>query len=207
MHADSDGPLSAEALARYRAYLAVLARQMWPAHLRGRLDPSDVVQQTLIEAHQTRHRFQGTDERALAAWLRAILANNLRDAIKAQGRIKRDVGRERALADALATASVRLEDCLAAQQRSPRSDVIVQEELLRMAAALERLPPDQRAAIELHHLQGLSLAETAARLERSAAAAAGLIHRGLVRLRAAMATDENGGERGGDDGGEGHGSA
>ena len=153
MHADPKCLLSADVLARYRPYLVALARQTWPARLRARLAPSDVVQKTLFEAHQNQSRFRGEDERALRAWLRAILANNLRDVFKAQGPGKRNVARERALQDMLDTVSMRLESCLAAQEPSPRSNVLVHEALLRMAAALEKLPPAQRMAIELHHLQ------------------------------------------------------
>jgi RNA polymerase sigma-70 factor (ECF subfamily) len=170
-------------LHRYRDYLRVLARQTWPDRLRGKLDPSDLVQDTLIEAHAGRARFQGTSEAELAAWLRAMLAHNIADAIKRFGRDKRNAAHERALDDALAASSLRLQDCLAAAGRSPRSDVLRHEELLHLAAAIESLPPDQRSAVELHHLQGLSLAETAARLQRSVPATAGLLHRGLVGLR------------------------
>jgi RNA polymerase sigma-70 factor (ECF subfamily) len=170
-------------LHRFRDYLRVLARQTWPDRLRGKLDPSDIVQETLLEAHAGHARFQGTTEAELAAWLRAMLAHNIADAIKRFGRDKRNAGRERALDDALAASSLRLQDCLAAAGRSPRSDVLHQEDLLQLSAAIESLPPDQRSAIELHHLQGLSLAETAARLQRSVGATAGLIHRGLAGLR------------------------
>lgn len=170
-------------LHRYRDYLRVLARQAWPERLRGKLDPSDLVQETLLEAHAAEGRFQGATEAERMAWLRAILANNIADAIKRFGRAKRDAGRERALEDALGASSVRLADCLAAAGRSPRSSAIRHEALLQLASALDALPRDQRSAVELHHLQGLSLAETAERLERTIAAAAGLLHRGLKALR------------------------
>lgn len=173
-------------LHRYRDYLRVLARQAWPERLRGKLDPSDLVQETLLEAHAAEGRFQGATEAERMAWLRAILANNIADAIKRFGRARRDAGRERALEEALGASSLRLADCLAAAGRSPRSSAIRHEALLALACALDALPVDQRSAVELHHLQGLSLAETAERLERTVAAAAGLIHRGLKALRAQL---------------------
>ena len=57
------------------------------------------------------------------------------------------------------------------------------EELLRLAWALSELPELQHVAVELHHLGGLSLAETAKRLNRTEASVAGLVRRGLIRLR------------------------
>jgi RNA polymerase sigma-70 factor (ECF subfamily) len=93
-------------LHRYRDYLRVLARQSWPDRLRGKLDPSDLVQDTLLEAHAGRARFQGTTEAELAAWLRSMLAHDIADAIKRFSRDKRNAGRERALDDALAASSL-----------------------------------------------------------------------------------------------------
>jgi RNA polymerase sigma-70 factor (ECF subfamily) len=55
-----------------------------------------------------------------------------------------------------------------------------------LAEALPQLPDDQRVAVELHHLQGLSLADTGQRLGRSREAVAGLVFRGLKKLRSLL---------------------
>jgi RNA polymerase sigma-70 factor (ECF subfamily) len=57
------------------------------------------------------------------------------------------------------------------------------ERLLRLAEALEALPEAQREAVELHHWQGWSVAEIARQLDRSTRAVAGLLQRGLQKLR------------------------
>src|SRR5438093_728396 len=89
------------ALERFREYLRLLARTHIGHQLKGKLDPSDVVQQTLLEAHRKRNQFRGQTDAELAAWLRQMLAYSLADAIRALGRAKRDVSRERSLEAAI----------------------------------------------------------------------------------------------------------
>jgi RNA polymerase sigma-70 factor (ECF subfamily) len=173
------------ALEEFRSYLLLLARMQLDPGPRNRIDPSDIVQQTLLEAHAKADQFRG-DDSALAAWLRQALVNNLRDAWRALHKEKRDIRREQALPEAVEQSAVRLQDMLAAAQSSPSAHAVRNEELLRLADALTQLPEAQREAIVLHHLQGCSLAETAHRLDKTDAAVAGLLHRGLKKLREIM---------------------
>jgi RNA polymerase sigma-70 factor, ECF subfamily len=172
-------------LEQYRSYLLLLARMQLNPGPRNRIDPSDIVQQTLLEAHAKADQFQGNDS-ALAAWLRQALVNNLRDAWRAMHRGRRDIRREQALPDAVDQSSARLQAILAAPQSSPSQRAVRNEELLRLADGLTELPELQREAIVLHHLQGCSLSETARSLGKTDAAVAGLLHRGLRKLRVAM---------------------
>jgi RNA polymerase sigma-70 factor, ECF subfamily len=170
-------------LERHRAYLSVLARLHLDPRLRDKLDASDVVQQTLLEAHEKQAQFRGHTDAERAAWLRQILAHNLADAVRRLHRAKRDVALERSLEAALDQSSCRLEAWLAAEQSSPSQQAVRNEELLRLAEALVQLPDAQREAVVLHHLQGWSLAALAGHLGRTEPAVAGLLHRGLKRLR------------------------
>jgi RNA polymerase sigma-70 factor (ECF subfamily) len=173
-------------LQRYRDYLALLARWQLAPHLRGKVDLSGVVQQTLLEAHQAQDRFRNQPAAAQAAWLRGALANNLRDEVRKLATAARDIGRERSLEAALDQSSARLEAWLAADQSSPSGRAERQEELLRLAEALAALPDDQRRAVEMHHLEGRPLAEVAAELGRTKGAVAQLLFRGLKKLRELM---------------------
>ena len=81
----------------FRSYLLLLARIRLGRNLQGKLDPSDIVQQTMIEAHQALESFRGDSPASRAAWLRQILARNIANAIRDLTREKRDVTRERSL--------------------------------------------------------------------------------------------------------------
>jgi RNA polymerase sigma-70 factor (ECF subfamily) len=173
----------------FRSYLLLLARLQLDPGPRNRIDPSDIVQQTLLEAHANADQFQG-DDSAMAAWLRQGLVNNLRDAWRALRRDRRDIRKEQALADGVAQSSARLEGILAAPDSSPSQRAVKNESLFRLADALTQLPDAQREAIVLHHLQGCSLSETARSLAKTDAAVAGLLHRGLKKLREVMSSGE-----------------
>ena len=82
----SHRPETDPALARYRGYLHVLARLRLGRRLRGRLDPSDLVQQTLLKAHQATGRCQARDDAGREAWLRRILNNTIADELRRHGR-------------------------------------------------------------------------------------------------------------------------
>jgi RNA polymerase sigma-70 factor (ECF subfamily) len=174
----------------FREYLHLLARLQLRAHLLGKIDLSGVVQQTLLEAYDAREDFP-SDADQQAAWLRRALANNLTDEIR---RLKsRGRERELSLEQALEASSARLEAWLAQKDSTPCRGAARNEQLARLAGALLQLPDDQRVAVEFHHLQGLSLADVGGRLGRSRESVAGLVYRGLKKLRALLAEEE--GER------------
>jgi RNA polymerase sigma-70 factor (ECF subfamily) len=175
-------------LEKYRDYLRLLTRVQLGRAANQLIDPSDLVQQTLLEAYQKRDQFRGRNDGARAAWLRAILARNLADAIRAQGRQKRDVSRVRSLEADLESSSACLGAWLAAEESTPSEQAARHEQSVLLASALARLPVSQREALVLHYWQGLSLSEIALRLNRTSDAAAGLLKRGLKNLRTLLDT-------------------
>jgi RNA polymerase sigma-70 factor (ECF subfamily) len=168
---------------RFRPYLLLLAGAHLDARLRGRIGASDLVQLTLLEAHRNREQFRGQTAAELAGWLRQILARNLLDARKEHGRERRDVRREVALATDLDRSSAQLAGWLADAGPSPSQAAAGDEQAVRLAAALAQLPEAQREALVLQHWHGWTLARIGEQLDRSPEAVAGLLKRGLKRLR------------------------
>ena len=170
-------------LERFRGYLYVLAGRHADRRLQGKVDASDVVQQTLLQALAARSQFRGGSDAELAAWLRKILARQLANAARDFGRQKRDAARERSLEAALDESASRLELVLAVGDSSPSQNAQRNEQFLQLAEALSQLPEAQREAIVLHHLEQQSLEQIGRQTDRTAAAVAGLIKRGLRTLR------------------------
>ena len=165
-------PSDKPGLDEFRDYLLRLARAQLGAAPDGKLDASDVVQQTLLEAHAKRDQFRGKSGAELAGWLRKMLTCTLADARRALGRHKRAADREQPL-----------EGDPAGEQTSPSGRAVRDEQSAELAEALAQLPEDQRVAVTLRHCQGKSLADISGEMGRSPAAVAGLLKRGLQRLR------------------------
>src|SRR5439155_16480408 len=76
----------------YRNYLALLARLQIGKRLQGKLDPSDLVQETFLEAHRDFAQFRGGSEAEFVNWLRQIMAMNLANLVRHYyGTQRRDV--------------------------------------------------------------------------------------------------------------------
>ena len=131
---------AAETLEPFRKYLKVLAELHLDRKLRGKLDPSDVVQQTMLRAYSALAEVRDARPEVLVAWLRRILARTLADAVKHYERDKRDVALERALEADLDRSASGFAAWLAADQTSPSARAERNEELLRMVEALAELP-------------------------------------------------------------------
>jgi RNA polymerase sigma-70 factor (ECF subfamily) len=179
-----DGPALGQLLELYRSYLELLARLQIGRRLQGKVDASDLVQETFLQAHEHFAQFQGESEGELISWLRNILASRLEKLIRYYcGTQRRDVRLERELAAELNQSSRLLDQGLVAPGSSPSQGAARREQTVLLANALRQLPDDYREVLILHHLQGLSMPEVARRLGRTLDSVKNVWLRGLARLR------------------------
>lgn len=169
-------------LIKFRSALLLLARAQVARHPCVDIDPSDLVQQTLLEAHRDRQQCTGQTEEEHFAWLRKLLRHTLLDAWDKLRAEKRAVSRKVLEAD-LTQSFIGLDELLIAPDTSPADRAMRNEQLAQLSEALEQLPPREQDAVLLKHFVGLTLKEISERLGCTVAATAGLLFRGRQRLQ------------------------
>jgi RNA polymerase sigma-70 factor (ECF subfamily) len=178
-----DAAAVANLLESYRNYLGMLARTWVTRSLQGKGDASDLVQETLLKAHERFDQFRGRTEPEIAVWLRQILARCLADFGRRFQREGRQVNHERSLESLLNESSVAMGRMLSASVSSPSQSASRRELSVVLADALADLSPDHREVIWLRSLQELDWDEIGRRLNRTARAARMLWTRALQELR------------------------
>ncbi len=181
--ARSDSEQLAKLLESCRPLLALMARQSLSRPLRAREGESDIVQETVIEASRDFHRFRGKSVGEFLGWLRRIHRNNIRNLIRSHHAEKRDLRREIQLHNTNESDASLSWFVSARNDSSPSVAIVNAEKALAVAEAIELLPEAQRTAITMRHIDGASLADICAAMEKTPAAVAGLLRRGLQALR------------------------
>ncbi len=177
----------------YRNYLRILARSQLTAELLARATPSDVVQDTFLEAYRDFVQFRGNTPAEFVAWLRKILVRNIARLVEhhllAQ---KRDVRKEVSL-DAIAKAfdqsTCRLDQVLGAVGQSQSDRLHGTERAALVADHLAKLPSQYRDVLVLRHLEELPFEQVAERMGRTAAAVRMLWVRAIDRLRQSLTAE------------------
>ena len=182
-------------LKNYFRYLNSLSRKEIDPRIRARVSESDIVQETLLEAHRDFPSFVGTSIEEFTGWLRRILFNNLASAIENHViAAKRDVRKQRSIDqekqdDRFPTNNFQL--AMQGDFSSPSSPLHRDESLAALMAAISRLPENYRKVIELRHFEGLSFAEIGLRLEKKSGATRMLWSRAVEKLKIEMTPDDS----------------
>lgn len=145
--------------------LLVFIRARLMGHLRGKIEPEDVLQDAYAAALRSFSDFEYTDEGSFVRWMCRIIDNRLRD-----------------MHDHF-TAKKRQEIPLA--RSSPTGPVTAlrrAENSQRIEQALSLLSPEHREVLLLRYFEGLTSEETGQRMNRSPGAVRNLAARALVEL-------------------------
>jgi RNA polymerase sigma-70 factor (ECF subfamily) len=174
-----------QALEACRAYLLTVANRQLDAELQAKGGPSDLVQETFLEAQRDFARFHGDSGAELLAWLRQLLLHNLANFKRRyRGTGKRQVGREVVLQSD--TPSGDLGGGVAADTPTPSKQAAAEEQAQAVERALQRLPDNYRQVILWRYREGRSFAEIAQLMGSSENAVRKLWFRGIERLQREM---------------------
>jgi RNA polymerase sigma-70 factor (ECF subfamily) len=178
-----DRPALGQLLARQTDFLLrVIAKLMGPA-LRRTIEPTDVLQETLLIAAQRFSDFRGTDEQELIGWLCALTRRKLIDLARHNGRLKRAMKGRLSLdepwadGDEALAARIPLDTCTASQ-------VAVKRELsMKLTEALQQIDRREAEVLWLRYVEGMSLASIGRQIGVGRHGAGGLVSRALRNLR------------------------
>lgn len=173
----------AELLENYRPYLLMIANQDLESDIKPKIAASDVVQESMVTAHEAFGRFEGTCEAELRGWLRKILINDMHHTRRAfKGTQKRELGRERSLQYESSTDFGLVDPNL-----TPGTNALNLEKSELLQAAIAEMPEDYRTVLQLHSFERLSFEEVGQKMDRTAGAARKLWTRAVHRLQQVMA--------------------
>ncbi|MEZ6127693.1 MAG: sigma-70 family RNA polymerase sigma factor [Planctomycetaceae bacterium] len=167
----------------YRGYLTVMAEAQLDERLQAKVSAEDIVQQVLVKAEAGAAELRDLNTGTVMAWLRSILTHELADTIKYFYRSRRNVAREVNVGNDVDQSAAGLEAWLNADITSPSQAASRNEEMLRLTKALLTLPEDVRQVVVMKHLKNMQLREISEATNRSVASVAGLLRRGLAKLR------------------------
>lgn len=177
-----------ELLMRHSAALARRLAPRVPPSLERTTSVDDILQQTYADAYRDVERFEPRESGSFFAWLQTIAENRLRNAIKAAQRQKRGGGRSQFDPPPGAQTSVRdLLGQVAGGVETASVNVGRQEAVHALNVAIAELPADYREVIQHRYLQGRSIDQTAAEMNRTPAAIRALTDRAKKRLQEMIA--------------------
>lgn len=172
---------SSWSLGSLRPWLKIVAERELPAALRGRVEASDIVQQTLLDAWRGLQGFRGTTQAERLAWLRMILRRVVLQQRRSRFGTQKRAGER--LQSELDLTDSRIGLLAGGDKPTPDEQAAANETSLLLAQALESLPADDRQLIRWRHFDELSHDEIAARLGCSPAAVRMRWVRALRNLR------------------------
>lgn len=187
---DGDSAALGELLENFRNYLLFLARLQIDPRICGKLDASDIVQETFLEAYQAFPKFRGTTEETFLAWLRQILSTTLASAVRYYvGTKQRDVRLEREIFQRMDQSSM-FWNQLVSNVSTPSLKISRKEMETQLAEAMLKLPDHYRTVLRLRHTESLSFQEIAHQMDRTVDSVQKIWVRALAQLRDLVESDD-----------------
>ncbi|TWU05143.1 RNA polymerase sigma factor RpoE [Symmachiella macrocystis] len=172
---------------KYRHLVRILAVGMLQKKVLVRVDESDIAQETMQKAVADLNQFQGQTEAQFVDWLKTILSRTAQNCVRFQKAQKRDV--DRTINESYSSAIVFAETCRAASSNCPQNRASQNELILRLSWAIEELSKNERRAVELQHFQMMKIDDIAIEMDKSPVAVAGLLYRGIKKLKKLMVNE------------------
>jgi RNA polymerase sigma-70 factor (ECF subfamily) len=160
--------------------------------LRGRIDPSDVIQEATIQAARGLPAYLERPDLPFFLWLRWLTGMTLQGIHRRHlGAQARDAGREVRIADGAmpAASSVALAAQLLGRDTRPLEAAIRAERRRKVQNALDALEPAEREVLALRHFEEFTNVETARVLNISEAAASKRYLRALRKIKSVLVRD------------------
>ena len=175
---------------RYRPRLRGMLQLRMDPRLRGRVDPSDILQETFLDASRRFDRYLEDERMPLFLWVRFLAAQKLLEAHRRHlGAQRRDARREVRLQAGPEASSISIAQHLAGQFTSPSRAAARVEVRAKLEEALEAMDPIDREVLALRHFEELTNNEVALVLDLTKAGASQRYLRAIKRMRAVLADD------------------
>lgn len=161
----------------------MMATQHLDPNLKRKLNPSDIVQQTIARMINGFENFRGDSSREFYGWLTTILINEIHVTRRDLHREKRDIKREIELGSQDGNAVVPV---ATDPELTPSSQAIRAERKLVLDAIMQKLPSDMAQVIRLKTLEGMPVQQVADAMGKSYDATYKLWKRAIVRFQAEL---------------------
>lgn len=173
-------------LTRHRERLRCLVAVRMDRRLKGRIDPSDVIQEAFLAAAKQLPAYASKPEMSFYLWLRWLTGQRLIEQHRRHlGARAREANREISLYHGAfpETTSADLAAAFLGRMSTPSQAAIRIERTIKLQEALNSLEPVDREILALRHFEQLSNGEAAEVLGLDKSAASKRYARALVRLK------------------------
>jgi len=184
---DGDDAARDQLFEKCRAYVGFMARSQMETWMNAKIDASDLIQQTMMDAHKGFDQFRGDSEGEWIGWLKKILQHNAVDFCRHyKGTEKRDANREISFAQSQSQSLFRGAAEPDAEVETPSEVIMRKENEILLADELSKLPEDYQEVIYLRNMQQLPFKEIADQMDRSQGAVQMLWLRAIKQLQEQM---------------------